>query len=244
MEIEIQQFLNGLDHLFATGQGQKAGIYLEEWLAKAEEASDINGTFTVLNEMMGYYRSTEQEEKGISAATKCVMLIGQYGLQNHPAVGTMFLNIATTLCHFKRVEEAIDFYKRAEKSFSTYGANHFTMASLYNNMAFSYVQKEEYYEAENSYKNALNLLEKVDGSNGEKAVTYANMIDLYKKSGQKEKAMDCVKKIQLSLKEENNIMDAKYASACLKCANILKAYSWLEEARKLEERGNRIYEGT
>lgn len=242
MEIEIQQFLSGLDQLFATGQAEKAGAYLEEWFEKAEHMGDVNGMFTILNEMMGYYRSVEKEDRALFSASKCVQLIGQCGLQNHSAVGTMYLNIATTLCHFKRVEEAIAFYTRARENFKTYGANDATMASLYNNMAFAYVQKKEYSLAEDCYQQALTLLEQVEDNYSDKAVTYANMIDLYETMGEKEKAVCCVKQIEIELDIPESKQNGKYASACMKCANILYAYGFICEASKLEERGTGVYE--
>ena len=159
--MENRDFFQKLDEFFEKNQIEEAGVFLEQSLKEARDSKDISLEISVLNEMMGYYRSTDQEEKGIQSVKDGLVLIQSNGLETHPAVANMWINMGTTLCHFERVQEAETCYKNAELFLMTSPGGAITMASLYNNTAAVFVKKGNYEEAYQRYCMALETLKKL-----------------------------------------------------------------------------------
>ena len=60
----------GFDRLLDRDAKREAAIYLEDWLARYEEAGDWTSQITILNEMMGFYRNSREREKGLAAVER------------------------------------------------------------------------------------------------------------------------------------------------------------------------------
>ena len=160
--MDSQTFFETLDDLFAKNQIKEAGEYLEQSLLSVREAKDISLELSVLNEMMGYYRSTNQKEKGLKSVEEGLTLIRENGLMEHPAVATMWINMGTTLCHFNRVDEAEICYQNAEIFLKDIPTGALTMASLYNNTSAVFVKTKRFKEARDRYKKALDTLDTIN----------------------------------------------------------------------------------
>jgi tetratricopeptide (TPR) repeat protein len=157
-----ETFFEQLDQYFAKNEIKEAGEFLEQTLEEVRQDQDISMELSVLNEMMGYYRSTDQKEKGIRSVEEGLQLIRDNGLETHPAVATMWINMGTTLCHFERVEDAEVCYKNAELFFAGSDEGALNMASLYNNTAAVYVKTGRFSEAKERYEKALEYLKKIE----------------------------------------------------------------------------------
>ena len=181
--MDSEKFFRQLDEYFEKNEIEAAGKYLEESLEIVRKEGNVSLEIAILNEMMGYYRSTNQEEKGIRSVEEGVYLIRDSGLEGHPEVAKMWINMGTTLCHFERVEEAEICYKNAEMFFgeSAYGA--LNMAGLYNNTAAVYVKTGRFEEAAKRYDKALEILDTLQEESEfwedlafNRIVTWLNMI--------------------------------------------------------------------
>lgn len=78
---DIQSFLNGLDSIYKSGHIKDVEPYLRSGLEGAMGAKDDGAVFTILNEMMGYYRGASRHEEGqvcIQAAFKLAAAMGHY----------------------------------------------------------------------------------------------------------------------------------------------------------------------
>ena len=63
--MEIDEILAGLDRLFAGKEMKKVEPYLQEHLKHAMEQGDASAVITIVNELIGFYRSMEHHEKSI-----------------------------------------------------------------------------------------------------------------------------------------------------------------------------------
>lgn len=110
-----QEFLKQLDGYFRKGEMEAAQDFLQKTYAEAVGEGDVSLQLTVLNEMMSYAGGTDQEEFGIAAVTECTRLIQEYGLQDNPSAGTMWMNMGIALYRFDQVEDALACYRMAEE---------------------------------------------------------------------------------------------------------------------------------
>lgn len=170
-----QEFLEQLDVYFRKGEMEAAQDFLQKTYAEAVGQGDVSLQLTVLNEMMSYAGTTGQEDFGIAAVTECTRLIQEYGLQDNPSAGTMWMNMGTTLYRFDRVEDALACYRVAEEHLlkqyekldalpdstekgQALGDVVRELASFYSKVASAYAKKKDYKEAEQYYKKAEQLI--------------------------------------------------------------------------------------
>lgn len=170
-----QEFLKQLDGYFRKGEMEAAQDFLQKTYAEAVGEGDVSLQLTVLNEMMSYAGGTDQEEFGIAAVTECTRLIQEYGLQDNPSAGTMWMNMGITLYRFNRVEDALACYRVAEEQLlkqyekldalpdstekgQALGDVVRELASFYSKVASAYAKKKDYKEAEQYYKKAEQLI--------------------------------------------------------------------------------------
>lgn len=170
-----QEFLKQLDGYFRKGEMEAAQDFLQKTYAEAVGEGGVSLQLTVLNEMMSYAGGTDQEEFGIAAVTECTRLIQEYGLQDNPSAGTMWMNMGITLYRFDRVEDALACYRVAEEQLlkqyekldalpdstekgQALGDVVRELASFYSKVASAYAKKKDYKEAEQYYKKAEQLI--------------------------------------------------------------------------------------
>ncbi len=170
-----QEFLKQLDAYFRKGEMEAAQDFLQKTYAEAVGEGDVSLQLTVLNEMMSYAGGMGQKELGIAAVTECTRLIQEYGLQDNPSAGTMWMNMGITLYRFDRVEDALACYRVAEEQLlkqyekldalpdstekgQALGDVVRELASFYSKVASAYAKKKDYKEAEQYYKKAEQLI--------------------------------------------------------------------------------------
>ena len=61
----VREVIQGFDRLLDRDAKREAAIYLEDWLARYEEAGDWTTQITKLNEMMRFNPNTRDTEKGL-----------------------------------------------------------------------------------------------------------------------------------------------------------------------------------
>jgi tetratricopeptide (TPR) repeat protein len=237
-----EEFLNGLDALFAVNKLEEAQEYLESWYQKSVSENNWHLQITVLNEMLGFYRSIGEEKQALDTVEKTLKLVQEHELAESPDVGTIWINVGTTLCRFYRYEEGLAYYQKAEKALENCD-NTYLLASLYNNSAAAYEAAGNTEVSIQNYEKSLKLLEDLPDCITLIAVTYANMANSYLKSGQEEKAALSLQKMDAILDDPNIPWEAGYASACVKCGSLHFNIGNEERAKELNERARQIYEG-
>lgn len=247
--IDARRFIDKLDAYFAKNDYDGAGRHLEYWYAEAAAGNDLRGRFTVLNEMLGYYRKTAQKEKALAAADEIAEVIRGLGMEDSVSSATVYLNIGTVYKAFSMPEAALPFFERAldiyGSSLDPYDVRY---GGLYNNFALALVDLCRFDEAFDYYNAALRVITGKKGTEPDIAVTYLNMAsaaeaqlgleqaesDIEKYLDQAEKYLDC----------ETAERNAYYAFVCDKCAPVFSYYGRFLYAEELKKRSVKIYEGT
>lgn len=237
-----QEFIEGLDALFAVNDGDGAGEYLLKWHKKAMEEDNWPLMVTVLNEMLGYYRSNGDEERAMDAVAQILELIKKQGLENNGDVGTIYINVGTTLCRFCHYEEGVKYYEMAEEKLKNCD-NPYILASLYNNSAAAREASNDMEAAITQYEKSLELLGKLPDCINFAAITYANMANCYESMKNKDKVKECIDKMDAILESKEVVHDSGYASVCIKCASLHFNLGNRERCDELTARAEEIYRG-
>ncbi len=243
MSISVKSFIQSLDNFFACDDMNGAGVFLREIYNMAKVNADNQLLFSVLNEMMGYYRKTGEMAQGLAAIDEGLTLVSEMGLAGQVAGATTFLNAATTLKAFGKAIEALPYYVMAEEIYCRkLSPNDPRMAGLHNNMALALEDVGRDKEAENRYSLALSILNSLDGKETDIANTYVNMAHLYEKREDYESVESCMNCAMDALERDKN-RNGYYAYTCRKCAPSFGHFGYFAYEKTLNERADRIYEG-
>ncbi len=243
-KVNVKRFIEKLDSFFAVNDLEGAGDFLLYWENEARLLNDNRGFLAVLNEEIGFYRRTNDAKKGIKAVNNTLALLENGEFSESAAVGTIYINCATTLKHFGYPEKAVPLYEKAEKIYSKFpNVRCFEKASLYNNFASSCVDLKDFDRAEDYYKKAIEILQKAGENKGEIAVSYVNLAHLYfGKDIFSEKVNESLDIAWDYLTHNDIKKDGNYAFICSKCAPSYGFFGQFLREDYLKQEAERIYE--
>ncbi len=245
-KVNVRRFIEKLDLFFARNDLKGAGDFLDYWENEARFLEDNSGLLSVLNEKIGFYRRTNEKEKGLSAVEKALALLNSGEFKEGVSVGTVSINCATTLKHFGYPEKAVPLYEKAEGIYSRFtGVGVFERASLYNNFAASYADLKNYEKSEEYYLKAIEMLQNSGKNKGEIAVSYVNLAHVYFEIDNfSEKVNEALEIAWKYLNDESNPKDGNYAFICSKCAPSYGFFGQFLREDYLKQEAERIYEGS
>ena len=140
--------------MFAGGRAAEVGGFLRDSLAVADAGNDAAASLTILNEMIGYFRSISAHADAIAASERAVAETETPALRNSAARGTTLLNAATAHKAAGFPERALSLYVEAlsvyEKALPPGDSR---LAGLYNNIS-------SLHETLGNHEDALELLQK------------------------------------------------------------------------------------
>ena len=177
---DLDGFLAGLDAIFAAHEGPtRAAPYMLDALATADTLGDDGARLSILNELLGFYRSTGRHEEGAVVATQAIALADEMGLAGTDAYATTLINVATAHRAAGCYPEALEAYGKAlAMARTTMGATDRRLAALHNNLA---LLRGETGDAEGSHAEliaALAILESTSvdpGADLDVATTLTNL---------------------------------------------------------------------
>ena len=73
--MDINGFIEELDSLYTERRINDVEPFFNESIEQAKKENDLAAQFTILNEMMGFFRDTSQFEKSIKACNDCIELM-------------------------------------------------------------------------------------------------------------------------------------------------------------------------
>lgn len=157
---DAQEFLRGLDAIFDAHVGEtKAEPYLLEALTDAENAGDDAGQLTVLNEIMGFYRSRGRHDDNQWMIQRAMELGLRMRIQGTEAWATTLINAATSMRAAGRYDQATDLYDmalaEASRCFSPADRR---LAALHNNISMLYSETGNLAQADRELRAALDIL--------------------------------------------------------------------------------------
>ena len=188
--IPLADILKECDKLFNSNRRAELGAFLRAWRAKAQEIDDRAGELSILSELIGYYRMAGDDCCGLAAVNDAIELIEKIGISEELSAGTIYLNAATALCSFGKVQESLAIYNKAHKCYSAHlDSGDVRFAGLLNNMAAAQLAAGDFHSAEEHYLKAAEILSSAS-SLMDLAVTYVNIAQLYY-SRNKDDAQTC-----------------------------------------------------
>ena len=162
---DAAQFYNELDEMFANhASADTIETYLLRKLAETQVNSGIAQTnplqLSILNELMGFYRSRGEHAKNQPIINRALNLANKMQLAGTEAGTTTLINAATSL-------RAAGDYNRAEKiytqalneSATTLGAKNRKLAALHNNLSMLYSETGRTHDAIEELNQALEILQ-------------------------------------------------------------------------------------
>lgn len=175
---DLNGFLLELDHMYATNpKGVEA--YLKSGLDEAGKCLDGPAMLTILNELMGYYRVMSKPEECEWCIEKAVRIAEKLGIQGTTDYATMLLNIGTAQRVMGQMDKAESNYEEAYAIFKEkLHEPDYRMATLYNNRSILYANTGRLKEAKEDLQMAMGLIQRLEQSDVEIAITHANIGNL------------------------------------------------------------------
>lgn len=155
------QFYSELDEMFANHAGAEAiESYLLRKLAETQEANAQALQLSVLNELMGFYRSRGEYAKNQPIIDNALDLAKKMDLAGTEAGTTTLINAATSLRAAGDYDRAEKIYTQAlNESAATLGTKNRKLAALHNNLSMLYSETGRTSEAIEELNQALEILQ-------------------------------------------------------------------------------------
>ena len=238
--MEIQRILDKYDRLMVQKEFTEAGRHLNYWIGEAKTEKDDRSVFTLLNELVGFYRMQGAKKETVEAIGRLMDQTEKMAIGGTVSGATAYLNAATGYKSAGMPEKALELYRKTEMIYERDLAPFDKRRSaLYNNMALTLTELKMFDEAAENYNKALNVLEKTEDSENEKAITLLNMADLAYASMTQEEAelkIDAyVNEAFGLLTVSHNNKNTEFSFTAEKCIPAVKYHGYFMLARKLEE---------
>ena len=243
--INITRFIDRLDSCFNRNDMRAARECIEYWENEARQNNDDRGLLTVLNEAVGYYRRSKKKTKALKAMEESLSLVEKLGLSDSLSGATIFINAATTLSFFGRVQEGLELYEKAEVCYQVNGGTQtYEYAALLNNKAATLNELKRYDEAETNWKNAIEILKKVGYHDGEIAISLVMLAHLTfdRDDTAYEQVEALLDEAWDYINSDNQPKDGNYAYVLRKCAPSFDYFQRPMEAQALRDVAKEIYE--
>ena len=160
------QFYSELDEMFANhASADTIETYLLRKLAEAQTANAVNEEanplqLSILNELMGFYRSRGEHAKNQPIIDKALDLAKKMDLAGTEAGTTTLINAATSLRAAGDYDRAEKIYTQAlNESAETLGAKNRKLAALHNNLSMLYSETGRTHDAIEELNQALEILQ-------------------------------------------------------------------------------------
>lgn len=243
--IDIARFIDRLDACFNRNDMRAARECIEYWEHEARQNGDDRGLLTVLNEAVGCYRRCKKKTKALCAMEESLSLVKTLGLSESLSGATIYINAATTLSFFGRVQEGLELYDKAAVCYRKNGGTQtYEYAALLNNKAATLHELKRYDEAEEHWRNAIEILKDVGDHDGEIAISLVMLAHLTfdRDDTAYEQVETLLDEAWEYVNSGNQPKDGNYAYVLRKCAPSFDYFQRPMEAQAMREVAKEIYE--
>lgn len=186
--LDIQKILEKADRYLEENRGQEAEKLLRESAAQAAREQDDGSLLQLLNELLGYYRETGQEDSALQMAAQAVAQARRMGLEGTIPYATTLLNAASAYRVFGKLQESMEYYRQVQELYDALlEPDSMYRAGLKNNVALLYQEMGDFKKAKENLLEALEIVEKKDAAY-EQGVSYANLAGTCMQLGETEEA--------------------------------------------------------
>lgn len=246
VSLPVRNVIEQLDALYEQGREDEAQEYLEDWQTRAENCGDWRAELSFTNELLGQYRRSGNMDKGLAAVDRALKIIREHRMGETLSGATVLLNAATTLKCFGRAVESLPVFRHVSRVYAQkLDPMDYRFAGLYNNMALSCSDVEDYQGAERYFNLALKLIEHCENPGNDMAVTYCNMAEMYGRQDMEDERIEqCMERAWELLNDDKLPRDGYHAFTISKCAPTFDYFGYFLYAKELRERAEKIYAGT
>lgn len=221
--MNIDDFYQGLEDLFAEGQPEEIHAYLRSELARAEAEDDKNAVISILNELMGFCRNTSRYAEALEAAKRALSEMRELGYEDTVHYGTTLLNSATVHRASGNTVMALEQFIAA---LAIYEANlpddDYRLAGVYNNVSSIYEQSGQYDDALQALHKALNIMSRNPDMLEDTGIVQTNLgMLLFKMNREHEAMLELEKALELFKPTGGKKAGPHYAAAL---AGVGEAY--------------------
>ena len=159
--IPVSKVIERLDALFIKNMYDEAESFLCKWIICANAKGDWKSHLSLLSELIDLYRSTTETALALEAIKSATDILKSHNWGNTVQGATVLWNIANALNDFGCTETSVDYFNYVLEVYSSFlEPNDCKMARLYNDLALSYFELNEYTLAERFYDLAINVVNK------------------------------------------------------------------------------------
>lgn len=214
--MNIQKVLETYDRMFGNHSAAEIEEFLSSKMSEAEREQDIDARITLLNEMVGFCRDTDQKEKGLGYCRNLVSLLHERHIQGSMPYATSLLNIANTARAFGEYDYSMNCYREAEEIYrKNVSEDSLSFASLYNNWSLLYQELGDCDHAERLIRKALEIIDQHPEALIEQATTRTNLATVLMETNREQKDPLRVKEALERLCEAIAIFEAQGASCII-----------------------------
>ncbi|PFG33221.1 DUF4037 domain-containing protein [Sanguibacter antarcticus] len=242
---DLDALLRELDGIFAAHEGAtRAEPLLLTGLAEADELHDAGARLTLLNELIGFYRSQSRHDHAAETSDRALVLAESMGIVGTDAHASTLINAATALRAGGRYERALGLYRQAlVASEATMAPSDRRLAALHNNLSILFSEMQDQPQAAAELDAALAILEASShdpARDMDIATTCTNLVLVHFSMGQKDAAAACVERSLAIFRAGGHEDDAHYASAVAGHAEACYRMGRLTDAEALYQRALEI----
>ncbi len=174
--MDINKVLMEYDNMFGAHSLEDIEGFLVKKLDMAYREEDNYSAVTLLNELMGFCRDTDQKAKGVGYCKQVIGLMNTMGLEGTVEYATTLLNVANAYRAFGYHDTSLELYKQVEAIYQDkLPAGEFNYASLYNNWSLLYQEMEDFADAWAMLEKALLIVDSYPKARMEQATTRVNL---------------------------------------------------------------------
>lgn len=236
--LDVGLVLRGLDAIFAAHDGAtRAAPYLLAHLAEAERVPDAAARLTLLNELVGLYRSQSRHDDAARTSAQALALAEEMGITGTDAHASTLVNAATALRAGGRHEDALALYQQAlAVSESSMAPTDRRLAALHNNLSILFSETDDPEQAATELAAALVILEASSDDPArdiDVATTCTNLALVHFTLGHVDEAEAYIDRSLVVFRAGGHENDAHYASAVAGHAEACFRAGRLEDAEAL-----------
>nr|MCR5720294.1 tetratricopeptide repeat protein [Lachnospiraceae bacterium] len=172
--MDINKVLEEYDRIEQTHNLEAIEAFLLEKLDEAE--GDSGARFTLLNELIGFYRETSRFDGMIQACRELLILMDEMGITGTMPYATGLVNIGNGCRAAGLLGESLAYFNAAlniyNENLDRYDP---AFAPLYNNMALLFQEMGDHESACDMHKKALELVRDDPNARIKKAISHTNL---------------------------------------------------------------------
>ncbi len=185
--MDIKTILKKADSLFAENKAALACEYLEMRLVEAKQEKDWRTELSILNELMGYYRSISRFDKAWEYALAAMETAQAHQVTATADGATTYLNVATVYRACGKFNEALILYTKVEEVYLREGLQKdYRLGGLYNNMCVACIEAGKGKDAADYGSKAIEILQDIADAAEECAVVCCNLAGIQLQSKEKD----------------------------------------------------------